>query len=98
MVGLRDRARVGVFDARMVRIYRAIGWRPRSSAADGTGREAISVGLWHFWSIARRVARSAQVSPALSRKGSRRPSVRRAASKRVPGGACPSAPGAGWPV
>lgn len=36
----------GVFDARMVRIYRRIGWGPTVLGTSGAGREAISVGLW----------------------------------------------------
>jgi len=36
----------GVFDARMIRIYRRIGWGPTILGTAGTGREAISAGLW----------------------------------------------------
>ncbi|MXQ09647.1 autoinducer synthase [Alphaproteobacteria bacterium GH1-50] len=39
---------IGVFDARMVRIYRRLGWGPTILGTDGQGREAISVGLWAF--------------------------------------------------
>jgi len=39
---------VGVFDARMVRIYRMIGSSPELLGSVGTGRDQISVGLWHF--------------------------------------------------
>lgn len=39
---------IGVFDARMVRIYRRLGWGPTVLGAEGTGRDAISVGLWAF--------------------------------------------------
>ena len=39
---------VGVFDARMTRIYRMIGSSPDVLGSTGTGREQISVGLWHF--------------------------------------------------
>lgn len=39
---------VGVFDARMVRIYRRIGWSPEILGTDGQGRTAISVGLWEY--------------------------------------------------
>jgi len=39
---------VGVFDARMVRIYRRLGWGPIVLGTSGAGREAISVGLWDF--------------------------------------------------
>jgi len=39
---------VGVFDARMVRIYRALGWSPEITGTRGSGATAISVGLWDF--------------------------------------------------
>ncbi len=39
---------VGVFDARMVRVYRGLGWQPEVLGTQGSGREAISVGLWEF--------------------------------------------------
>lgn len=39
---------LGVFDARMVRIYRKLGWEPDVLGTDGTGRDAISAGLWVF--------------------------------------------------
>jgi N-acyl-L-homoserine lactone synthetase len=39
---------VGVFDASMVRIYRRLGWGPTILGTSGTGRDAISVGLWAF--------------------------------------------------
>lgn len=39
---------VGVFDARMVRIYRRVGSSPDVLGSNGTGREKISVGLWTF--------------------------------------------------
>ena len=58
---------VGVFDARMVRIYRRIGSSPTVLGTSGTGRDAISVGLWEFSQDAKeRVARQAGLSPALS--------------------------------
>jgi acyl homoserine lactone synthase len=37
---------VGVFDARMPRIYGRIGWSPDVIGTTGEGRDAISVGLW----------------------------------------------------
>ena len=59
---------VGVFDARMVRIYRMIGSSPDVLGASGEGRDKISVGLWHFEPEAQaRVARRAGVSVSLSR-------------------------------
>lgn len=39
---------VGVFDARMVRIYRMIGSSPEVLGSVGEGREQISVGLWTY--------------------------------------------------
>lgn len=39
---------VGVFDARMVRIYRMIGVTPEVLGRAGEGRDEISVGLWHY--------------------------------------------------
>ncbi len=39
---------VGVFDARMVRIYRMIGASPDVLGSVGTGLEKISIGLWTF--------------------------------------------------
>lgn len=58
---------VGVFDARMVRIYRRIGASPDVLGASGQGRDAISVGLWEFSDEAQaRVAEQAGLSPELS--------------------------------
>ncbi|MDA7426377.1 acyl-homoserine-lactone synthase [Thalassococcus lentus] len=60
---------VGVFDARMVRIYRRIGASPDVVGAQGMGREKISVGLWGFSPQAQaRVSKSADISPELSRR------------------------------
>lgn len=39
---------VGVFDARMVRIYRMIGSIPDVLGTSGGGRDQISVGLWAY--------------------------------------------------
>ena len=39
---------VGVFDARMIHVYRRLGWSPAVLGTSGTGRDAISVGLWAF--------------------------------------------------
>jgi len=44
---------VGVFDARMVRIYRRIGWSPDVLGSTGKGRDRISVGLWPITEEAR---------------------------------------------
>jgi acyl homoserine lactone synthase len=68
MTGFGIRHFVGVFDARMVRIYRAIGSSPEILGSQGEGRDRISVGLWEFSETAHlRVARRAGVSHALSR-------------------------------
>lgn len=59
---------VGVFDARMVRIYRRIGSSPDILGSQGKGREQISVGLWEFTAEAQQqVSSSAGISPGLSR-------------------------------
>ncbi len=58
---------VGVFDARMVRIYRMIGSSPEVLGSVGRGREEISVGLWDYSAEARdRVIESAGISSSLS--------------------------------
>jgi acyl homoserine lactone synthase len=60
---------VGVFDARMVRIYRMIGASPEVLGSIGTGRDQISIGLWHFDETdAAQVAGRAGVSLDLSRQ------------------------------
>ncbi|SPH20257.1 Acyl-homoserine-lactone synthase [Ascidiaceihabitans donghaensis] len=58
---------VGVFDARMVRIYRMLGASPDVLGRDGAGRDQVSVGLWHYDAADRnKVLRRAGVSLALS--------------------------------
>ena len=39
---------LGVFDARMIRIYRMIGASPEVLGSSGEGRDQISVGLWGY--------------------------------------------------
>ncbi len=69
MHGFGVRHFVGVFDARMVRIYRMIGSSPDVLGSDGEGRDRISVGLWGFEPEARaRVAARAGLSPLVSRQ------------------------------
>ena len=59
---------VGVFDARMVRIYRMIGSSPEVLGTEGKGREEISVGLWDFSPEAQaQVSARADISPEQSR-------------------------------
>lgn len=59
---------VGVFDARMVRIYRRIGSSPEVLGQEGEGRTQISVELWHFAPEAKAlVAQKAGLSPEISR-------------------------------
>ncbi len=68
MSGFGIRHFVGVFDARMVRIYRLIGSTPEVLGSDGEGRDKISVGLWAFSPEAKSViARRAGISAQLSR-------------------------------
>ncbi len=59
---------VGVFDARMVRIYSRLGWGPTILGTTGEGRDAISVGLWAFErDVKARLLPRAGVSAELSR-------------------------------
>lgn len=59
---------VGVFDARMVRIYRMIGASPEVLGSEGKGRDQISVGLWAFDPQAQaKVAARAGITPEQSR-------------------------------
>ncbi|WP_299028440.1 acyl-homoserine-lactone synthase [uncultured Sulfitobacter sp.] len=67
MNGFGVRHFVGVFDARMVRIYKRVGSSPEVMGTTGTGRDAISVGLWAFEPDAQtRVAARAGITPAQS--------------------------------
>lgn len=64
---------VGVFDARMIRIYRRLGWGPIILGTEGAGRDAISLGLWAFEpDIRPRLLARAGVSSELSRLWHRR--------------------------
>jgi acyl homoserine lactone synthase len=45
---------LGVFDARMTRIYGRIGFSPDVIGTDGAGRDGVSVGIWTFTDVARR--------------------------------------------
>ncbi len=58
---------VGVFDARMMRVYRRLGWQPTLLGAAGRGRDAVTVGLWAFEAslrpgLLRRAGQSAELS------------------------------------
>ncbi|MCV6585456.1 MAG: autoinducer synthase [Marinibacterium sp.] len=69
MRGFNIRHFAGVFDARMVRIYKAIGSCPEILGSEGSGRDRISVGLWSFTDAAYdKVAARAGVSPDQSRQ------------------------------
>ena len=58
---------VGVFDDRMVRIYRLLGWSPEIVSREGAGREAIGLGYWAFSASARlAMAARAGLSPEIS--------------------------------
>ncbi|WP_433990324.1 hypothetical protein SuNHUV7_18720 (plasmid) [Pseudoseohaeicola sp. NH-UV-7] len=68
MAGFGVRHFVGVFDARMVRIYRMIGSSPEILGTDGEGRSKISVGLWEFAPDAKaRIAARTGLSEDVSR-------------------------------
>lgn len=60
---------LGVFDARMVRIYNKIGAAPEVLGSTGVGRDRISVGLWSFRAedrikVLRRAGLSSEISEA----------------------------------
>ena len=58
---------LGVYDARMIRIYNMIGAAPDVLGSSGNGRDKISVGLWAYRSRDRAtVLRRAGVSSDLS--------------------------------
>ncbi len=58
----------GVFDARMIRIYRLIGSSPEVLGTQGSGQDRISVGLWPYSADdCNRVAKRAGVPRELSR-------------------------------
>ena len=64
---------LGVFDARMVRIYRMIGSSPTILGSAGEGRDLISVGLWRFHTVDRlHVLRRAGLSSEISEHWFRR--------------------------
>ena len=68
MRGFGIRHVAGVFDARMQRIYKAIGWAPEIVGSEGKGRDAVSVGLWEYSEAAHdRLCRRARIVPELSR-------------------------------
>ncbi|UWS80294.1 autoinducer synthase [Phaeobacter sp. G2] len=57
----------GVFDRRMVRIYRSLGFSPEIIKSAGVGRDRISLGLWEYNVQAyQRVARRAGIAPEMS--------------------------------
>ncbi|QHQ36251.1 acyl-homoserine-lactone synthase [Algicella marina] len=59
---------IGVFDARMRRIYRSIGWEPEVIGEAGEGRARICAGLWPFSEeIRARIAASAGLDEDLGR-------------------------------
>ena len=56
---------VGVFDARMVRIYARLGWAPVILGSDGDGRDRVSVGLWQVSGVLRpRLLQAANIAEA----------------------------------
>lgn len=66
-LGLHLTDAVGVFDARMVRVYRRFGWTPTVLGTSGTGPTAVSVGLWAYSPALRpRLLARAGVAPELS--------------------------------
>ncbi|MGP6090100.1 acyl-homoserine-lactone synthase [Antarctobacter jejuensis] len=69
MLGLGIEKFVGVFDARMVRIYNRIGAPPKMIGSIGRGRNQVSVGLWSFSkSLKETMAKSAGIPERKSRE------------------------------
>ncbi len=67
-VGFGLRRSVGVFDARMTRIYARLGWTPEIFGSTGEGRDRISAGFWTFSeAVADDLARRADIPRAMSR-------------------------------
>jgi len=59
----------GVFDRRMVRIYRSLGFSPEIISSAGAGRDRISLGLWEYDEQAyHRVAQRAGITPEMSQQ------------------------------
>ncbi|UWQ27907.1 autoinducer synthase [Leisingera sp. M527] len=57
----------GVFDRRMVRIYRSLGFSPDIIGTQGEGRERICLGLWEYTpEVYLNVASKAGIAPDLS--------------------------------
>ncbi|MQQ09190.1 autoinducer synthase [Epibacterium sp. SM1979] len=57
----------GVFDRRMVRIYRSLGFSPEVVGRRGEGRDQICLGLWEFSpEVYERVAERAGIAPHTS--------------------------------
>ncbi|MEY8799424.1 acyl-homoserine-lactone synthase [Leisingera sp. XS_AS12] len=57
----------GVFDRRMVRVYRGLGFCPEVIGSSGEGRERICLGLWEYSpEVYLRVAAKAGIAPELS--------------------------------
>ncbi len=64
MVGFGIEQCIGVFDQRMIRIYRMIGASPEILGEQGAGKDYVAVGLWSFSNEARlKVSKNAGVSP-----------------------------------
>ncbi len=77
---------VGVFDARMERIYARMGLRPEVLGRAGEGREAVGVGLWSM--------DEAAFAPTLARVGISRATSRRWLREGLkPGAAATPLPG-----
>jgi acyl homoserine lactone synthase len=62
------RKALGVFDARMIRIYRQLDWCPVVVGSSGSGRSSVKLGLWTFSEKTRlRLAARAGVQPERSK-------------------------------
>lgn len=55
---------IGVFDSRMIRIYRRIGWSPEIIGTSKTNEGMIAVGLWDFSESAKlKICAKFEISP-----------------------------------
>ena len=69
MVGFGVKQCVGVFDQRMIRIYRMIGAQLKILGQTGEGKDFIGVGTWSFTDeLRQRVAKIAGISTLQSRQ------------------------------
>ena len=68
-IGLNQKleSMIAIFDPRMIRVYRRLGWPPKILGSIGKGRDKICAGTWQFdREIQARMAAQSGISVALS--------------------------------